>query len=159
MADAEREHSYYHPGGVPVTPQARRFGFEFPVYVSKAVFGMACIAEGIASKHNTHTEKRIWELLESCYAGLGKKLAVSDDFIYFGFKHYYWGRTRYEAKKQIKGGFGARLLLDPSTNGPWLYIFAPRVDDIDVLVKGQPPITSSAGIPIPDGPMEGSDIL
>jgi len=147
MADAERKDSYYHPGGIPVTPQARRFGYEFPVYVSKHVWGVACIAEGIPSKHGTNLDKRIWHLLEYCYEGMAKKLATSDDFLYYEFKLKFWDRKRPKAKKQTKAKFGARLMLDPSTDGPWLYIFDPLVDTIDTLEPGEAP-EGSAGGPI-----------
>lgn len=138
MADKEQEHSYYHPGGVPVTPQARRFGFEFPVYVSKEVFRGTCVAAGIPSSKDTHLEKRIWALLENCYKGLGKKLATEEDFLWYEFEHWYWLRQLARAKKMRRVKLAARLFLDPSTNGPWLYIFDKSNDTIDALEKGQP---------------------
>lgn len=137
MADAEREDSYYHPGGVPITPQARRLGYTFPVYVSDVVWGKTCIATGIPQRHGAHLEKRIHQLLSDCYDGMVKKLATQDDFLYYEFKVYYWDRNRPNAKKQQRWKLGARLFLDPSTGGPWLYIFAPNVDSIDMLKKGE----------------------
>jgi len=136
MADPEQQDSYYHPGGVPITPQAVRFGYEFPVYVSKHVWGTACVAEGIPSKHSTNLDKRIWHLLQYCYEGMAKKLATEEDFLWYGFKVRYWDRNRPKAKKQVKDRYAARLFLDPSTDGPWLYIFDPSVDHIDTLEKG-----------------------
>jgi len=139
MADAEREDSYYHPGGVPITPQARRFGYEFPVYVSDVVWSKVCIAINIPSRKGANLEQRIWHLLQYCYDGMAKKLATTDDFLYYEFKAHFWSRDRPAAKKKQKWKLGARLLLDPSTDGPWLYIFAPNVDSIDTLEKGDPP--------------------
>ena len=139
MADAEREDSYYHPGGVPITPQARRFGYEFPVYVSDSVWAAFCIANGIASRHQQNLEQRIWHLLQHCYEGMAKKLATEDDFIQYFFKVWYWRRDKPNAKKQARARLGARLFLDPSTGGPWLYIFAPNVDSIDTLEQGTAP--------------------
>jgi hypothetical protein len=143
MADPEREDSYYHPDGIPITPQARRFGYEFPVYVSKLVWGKVCVAVGIPSKHGTNLEKRIWHLLQYCYEGMAKKLAAEDDFLYYDFKVWYWSRDRPNAKKMQKWILGARLMLDPSTDGPWLYIFAPNVDQIEDLEHGTAPNVDS----------------
>jgi len=138
MDDPEREGSYYHPGGVPITPQAHRFGYEFPVYVSNIIWGDMCIAVGIPQRHDTGLEKRIWHLLQYCYDGMAKKLAAEDDFLFYEFKAYYWDRDRPTAKKMTKVKLGARLFLDPSTDGPWLYIFIIGVDGIDALKKGEP---------------------
>lgn len=138
MADSERENSYYHPAGVPITPQARRFGYEFPVWVSDIVWSTVCTTAGIPSKHGTSLEQRIWHLLQYCYEGMAKKLATSDDFLYYEFKVHYWSRNRPKAKKMQHWKLGARLLLDPSTDGPWMYIFAPNVDTINVLTPGDP---------------------
>jgi hypothetical protein len=138
MADAEREDSYYNPGGVPITPQARRFGYEFPVYVSEGVWRDVCVPQGIASRHAQNLEQRIWHLLQYCYEGMTKKLATEDDFLQYFFKIWYWPRYRPDARKKARARLGARLFLDPSTEGPWLYIFNPRVDDIDALTRGEP---------------------
>ena len=139
MADAEREDSYYHPAGVPISPQARRFGYEFPVYVSDVVWKKVCVAHGIPSKHDTNLEKRIWHLLQYCYDGMSKKLATEDDFLWYEFKVFYWDRDRPNAKKMQRWKLAARLFLDPSTGGPWMYIFAPNVDSVDTLKAGDPP--------------------
>jgi len=139
MADAEREDSYYYPGGVPITPQARRFGYEFPVFVSKGVWRDCCIATDIATRLGTSLELRIWHLLQCCYEGMAKKLATEEDFLYYEFKSWFWERHRPNATKQRKASLGARLMINPSTDGPWLYIFSPSVDTIDALEKGQPP--------------------
>lgn len=153
MDDPERENSYYHPGGVPLTPQARRFGYDFPVYASDEVWRACCVSLGIMSKHGETLEKRIWHLLQSCYEGMAKKLAVEDDFLLYYFKIWYWRRGTPNAKKQGRARLGARLMLDPSTEGPWLYIFDPRVDKIDALVQGERPCDHSGYIvaPHPDG--------
>ena len=135
MDDTEREDSYYHPGGVPITPQARRFGYEFPVYVSDVVWSDCCVAMGIPSRRGENLEKRIWHLLQYCYEGMAKKLATDDGFLYYTFKVHFWSRGRPKAKKMDRRKLGARLFLDPSTGGPWLYIFAPNVDSIDALKK------------------------
>ena len=139
MANTEREDSYYHPDGIPITPQARRFGYDFPVYVSKGVWAAFCIASDIPSKHDTDLEKRIWHLLQYCYDGMTKKLATSDDFVSYQFKIWYWSRKKPNAKKMSRARLGARLMLDPSTDTPWLYIFDPLVDYIDLLEKGEAP--------------------
>jgi hypothetical protein len=76
MADPEQQDSYYHPGGVPITPQAVRFGYEFPVHVSKHVWSTACVSTGVPSRHNTNVEQRIWHLLQYCYEGMAKKLRL-----------------------------------------------------------------------------------
>ena len=136
MEDQE-QHPYYHPGGISVTPQARPFGYEFPVHASKAVFHEMCLAT--AGKHRQTTDQRIFALLKSCYEGMTKKLATEEDFVYYPFKHWYWPAHRPEAKKQVKAALGARLFLDPSTGGPWMYIFNERVDTIDTLEKGEAP--------------------
>ena len=135
MDDTERDDSSYHPAGVPLTPQARRFGYEFPVYCSQYIWKTMCVASGVSSKRNTNTEKRINHLLQYCYDGMIKKLATQDDFVFYEFKVYFWDRSNSKRTKMIKEWVGARLLLDPSTEGPWLYIFSPFVDKIDTLTK------------------------
>lgn len=139
MSDQEQENSYYHPGGVPVTPQARKLGYDFPVYVSNTVWREQCVAIGIMSKHNATLDRRIIELLQYCYEGMIKRLTQTDDFVYYSFKIWYWGRNNPKAKKKKRARLGARLFLDPSTGGPWLYIFNERVDSIDDLECGEAP--------------------
>lgn len=139
MADAEREDSYYHPSGVPVTPQARRLGYEFPVYVSDRVWREICVTTGLPSRLEASLDQRITRLMQYCYDGMMKKLTQTDDFLFYYFKVWYWDRERPNAKKQRRARLGARLFLDPSTGGPWLYIFRPGVDSIDALKQGEPP--------------------
>lgn len=143
MEKNERESAYYHPGGIPITPQARKFGYEFPVWVSDNVWAGYCVASGINPKRNTSTDKRIIELLQYCYQGMAKKLAAEDDFLYYEFKVWFWSRIKPNANKKRRARLGARLFLDPSTDGPWLYIFSPGVDYIDTLKKGEAPDETS----------------
>ena len=139
MSDQELQDSCYIPSGVPITPQARRFGYEFPVWVSKTVWAEQCVAVGIKSRHGTNLDRRIIELLQYCYEGMTKRLTQSDDFVYYHFKIWYWSRAKPNAKKKKRARLGARLLIDPSTGGPWLYIFNERVDTIDALEVGELP--------------------
>jgi len=158
MADSERENSYYHPGGVPITPQARKFGYEFPVWVSENAWNTCCISIGVKSAHNQTLDGRILRLLMSCYEGMAKKLASDDGFLWYDFKHWFWSRNRPEAKKMIKMKLAARLFLDPLTDGPWLYIFAPNVDSIDDLEQGEAPLSEVAEtILLPDDGEIASD--
>jgi len=150
MSSQEQENAYYYPAGVPVTPQARQFGYEFPVYVSNTVWRDQCIAIGIMSKHNAGLDRRIMELLQYCYDGMLKRLTKSEDFLFYRFKVWYWGRENPAAKKKKRTRLGARLFLDPSTGGPWLYIFNERVDTIDMLKKGEEPYI--------DGDVEGGTL-
>jgi hypothetical protein len=136
--DDREEHAYYHPGGVPVTPQAVHFGYEFPVHVSTSVWTAYCMTQGIPSRHDVSQAGLITWLLRSCYDGMTKRLAKNDDFVFYEFYHWYWRRNQPAAKKMKKVRLGARLFLDPSTEGPWMYIFDPRVDTIDKLERGQP---------------------
>jgi len=138
MEDRE-QHAHYHPNGVPITPQARRFGYEFPVYVSRAVWSAFCMNSGLPSRHMETLEGRIQKLLAYCYEGMAKKLTQTDDFVFYYFKIWYWSRTKPKAKKQARARLGARLFLDPSTNAPWMYIFHPNVDSIDMLEPGEAP--------------------
>lgn len=138
MENSEREDSRYHPSGVPISPQARRFGYEFPVYVSQTVWAQQCTCVDIPSRHGLSLEKRIVELLQYCYNGMAKRLATEDSFLYYYFKTWYWRRHHPDAKKKKRARLGARLFLDPSTEGPWMYIFDPRVDTVDALEKGEP---------------------
>lgn len=139
MSDQEQQDACYHPAGVPVTPQARQFGYEFPVHVSTTVWREQCVAIGIMSRHNATLDRRIIELLQYCYDGMLKKLTQQDDFLYYPFKIWYWDRNRPQAKKKRRARLGARLFLDPSTGGPWLYIFNEKVDSIDALEPGELP--------------------
>ena len=143
MADSEREDSYYHPSGIPVTPQARRIGYFFPVHVSKTVWDKACLAKGVPSRHRVTQDGRIRHLLNQCYAGMLSKLATADDFLYYEFKAFYWSRDRPWAKKEQRWKLGARLFMDPSTGEPWLYIFAPNVDTIDTLKAGKANVSTN----------------
>lgn len=132
---------YYWPDGlVPVTPQARRFGFTMDVYVTKRVWGDVCVW---TAGRGTHTDARLFELLTACFNGLGKALAKTDDMLYFQFKHWYKERARPRAKKRTRVKLGARLLLNPSSGEPWLLLFHPEYDFANQLKKGEP---SDAGI-------------
>jgi len=140
MTDSDRVHSYYVPGGVPITPQARQFGFEFPVWVSKTVWRFACTTQGIKQARRTNLDQRIFELLQYCYAGMARKLAGGDDdFLWYNFKIWYWARNQPHSKKKKRARLAARLFLDPTTDGPWMYIFSPDDDSIDTLEKGEAP--------------------
>jgi len=138
MADQE-QHAHYHPAGIPISPQARRFGYEFPVYVSDAVWAAFCITQGIPSRRDVSLEGRITRLLAACYEGMVKKLTQTDDFVFYYFKIWFWNRDKPKAKKMSRARLGARLLLSPSTNDPWMYIFDPNVDHIDMLEPGEAP--------------------
>ena len=140
MENTEREHHHYWPDGLtPVTPQARRFGYEMPVYVTPTVWREAILWKG-PSKFQTNPDKRIFELLESCFVGMGKALASADDRVSFTFKHWFWpADVKPGRKKQTKGKFGARLLLHPETEEPWLLIFNITQDGISDLKRGEAP--------------------
>ncbi len=138
MDSAEQEHHHYWPGEktIPLTPQARRLGFAFEVYATHSVWG-ECITW--TKGRNTNPDKRIFELLESCYEGLTKSMSTeAGDGVYFEFKHWFWDRARPKAKKQTKAKYGARLLLDPETEEPWLLIFCIDRDGKEVLKRGEP---------------------
>lgn len=139
MDDSEQAHSHYWPGEgtIPITPQATRFGYVFPVYVTNTVWGEA-ITWVPRKKVETNADKRIYDLLDSCYKGMGKALATEPDRVYYNFKHWFWHREKPRATKPIKANYGARLLLDPETDEPWLLIFDPERDDERVLKKGEP---------------------
>jgi hypothetical protein len=132
MVDSERADSHRNPTGVPVTPQARKFGYEFPVYVSLAVWSELVLTDGIPSKRGTTVDLRIWEVLEASYEELLKQLAqLGDDeeaFLYYPFKAWYWSRHKPKAKKKVHKELGARLFINPDTDEPWLYLFDPEVD-------------------------------
>ena len=136
MESEERENACYEPAGVPITPQARQLGYEFSVYVSDRVWRDACMYKG-ASKHRTSLDKRIFELLASCYTGMLKRLTQTDDFVFYKFKHFYWPvNATAVARKKCKRQFGARLFLD-SQELPWLYIFDLDWDSIENLKKAE----------------------
>ena len=139
MENPEQEHPYYYPTGTPVTPTARRFGYEFPVYVSNTVWHNVCTWIGGTSRVNTHTDKRIFELLQYCYEGMMKKLTQDDGFVAYEFKVWYWRRFKPEARKKGRARLGARLFLIPETGGPWLFIYDPNGDSLSDLDKGPAP--------------------
>lgn len=127
----------YFPAGITITPQARRFGYEFPVYVSDVVWSNYCMYSG-SSRHGTNQHRRIVELLQYCYDGMTKRLAVSDDFVFYYFKIWFYDRyATGKEKKKHRVRLGARLFIDPQTGGPWLYIFHPERDHIQDLKKGE----------------------
>ena len=138
MADTERDDAYYHLGGVPITPQARKFGYEFPVYVSKNVWSQQCMWD---HGRGTSTDRRILELLQYAYDGMIKALSVSDDFVSYWFKVWYWQRDASKTKKK-KGRtrLGARLFRTPEDGTPWLYIYNPAKDTLDELTSGEAPV-------------------
>lgn len=133
----DEDTGHYWPDGlVPVTPQARRYGYVFDVYVTPRVWRDMCVWNEGAG---THTEKRLYELLESCYQGLAKSLAKADDFVSFTFQHFYKKKNKPKAKKRGRIKMGARLLLHPETEEPWLLLFDPEYDFKAMLKKGEPP--------------------
>ena len=142
MSDSnEREEHYYYPGGVPVSPQARRVGFEMPVYVSHTVWANQCIWKG-SQLIGTNTDRRIVELITAVWEGMLKRLAADradEGFVWFPFKFWYWPATaqmvnrKPPKKKRIR--LGARLFLDPITDEPWLYVFDTNKDDGSELEK------------------------
>ena len=139
MEDPEHQVPRYHYLGIPVTPQATRLGYEFPVYVSENVWANCCAYNG-SSRHDTNLDRRINELLASCYEGMLKKLTQTDDFVFYEFKHWFWERYATAAKsKKEKAKLGARLFLGED-GGPWLYIFDPVMDngsDLKVVDDGE----------------------
>ncbi len=135
MDSPELQDHCYKPSGVPVTPQARRLGYEFPVYVSDPVFSEACRWNGI-SRFETSVDRRIYELIQYAYEGMLKKLSQQDDFLYYPFKCWFWDRdANAETKKKRRRRFGARLFVQEDGT-PWMYIFDPRTDRIEALEKG-----------------------
>lgn len=142
MEDQELVHSHYWPGEgcIPVTPQARRLGWAFPVYVTDVVWG-ECITwsqKDNTRKRSSNPDKRIFDILESAWQGMGKALTKEPDRVMYPFKHWYWQRGRPKATKQRKLRLGARLLLDPETEEPWVLIFDPQEDGMEVLKHGEP---------------------
>lgn len=136
MDDTEREDACYKPSGIPVTPQARKLGYEFPVYVSDVVWRQACVFAG-SSRLETTLDRRIYELISSCYDGMIKRLTQDDEFVYYKFKHWFWPPlANANTKKKRKRTFGARLFLNENGE-PWLYIFDIERDSIEALEKGE----------------------
>ena len=137
MADSQQYHSHYWPGEgcIPITPQARQLGWTYDVYVTHSVWGR-CITW--TKGKNTNPDRRIFQLLESCWDGMGKALSSEPERVMYQFKHWYWRRNRPKAKKKVKGQFAARLLLHPQTEEPWILIFDPLRDNEGVLEHGEP---------------------
>ena len=136
MDRSELQDNCYKPAGVPVTPQARRLGYEFPVYVSDVVFNTACRWNGI-SRFETNVDRRIYELMQYAYEGMLKKLTQQDDFLYYPFKVWFWDRdANAKTKKKRRRRYGARLFVQED-GSPWMYIFDPRADRIERLEKGE----------------------
>ncbi len=139
------EHSYYFPSKelIPITPQARRSGFEYEMYVTPALWSKVLGWANQSSKRKTNADKRIYQLLESCSDGLQKKLSSDPDdaegFVYFRFKHFYWEKGRDDAKKKAKMKVGCRLFLHPVTQQPWMLCFDPDYDYALELEKGPAP--------------------
>ncbi len=129
------EHNHYWPSDlIPISPQARRFGYTMDVYVTKRVWKSQCSWQDSRS----NTDKRIYEILRSCFNGLSKALAVNDDMVSFTFKHWSLSQNP-KARKQIQYKLGARLLLNPGTEAAWLLIFDPENDTVDELTRGERP--------------------
>lgn len=137
MGSEEPVHSHYWPGDgcIPISPQARRVGWTYEVYVTRSVWS-GCISWTPNKKSNP--DKRIFELLESTWQGMGKALSEEGDRLMYRFKHWYWERGRPKARKQRMAKLGARLLLDPETEEPWILIFDPQRDGNEVLKHGEP---------------------
>jgi len=130
------EHNHYYPAGIPVTPQARRFGYPMDVYVTKGVWKNNCVWPGYSAA--TSTDRRLHDLLSSCFEGIGKGLATSPDMVSFTFKHWSLRKDKPKSKAK-KTKLGGRLLLHPDTGNPWLLIFNPEFDDKSELEKGDAP--------------------
>lgn len=131
------ENNYYYPDGMmPVTPQARQYGYPMDVYVTQKVWDNYCVWPG---GYGISTEARLIALLNSCFIGLGKALSVADDMLSFKFKHFFVDAGRPRAKKKAKARLGARLLLHPDTSEPWLLLFNPNYDDTSQLKQGEAP--------------------
>ena len=136
MDDSELQDSCYLHHGVPITPQARKLGYEFPVFVSNIAWQEACLWNG-ASRFETSVDRRIIELVQACYEGMLKKLTQHDSFLYYTFKMWIWGRYANAAtRKKQRVRYGARLFIDED-GAPWLYIFNPKRDDGMELIKGE----------------------
>lgn len=130
-------HSHYWPDGlVPATPQARRLGFVMDVYVTPRIWKDVVVwTEG----RGVHTDLRLYELLKSCFEGLGKALAADDSRLSFKFNHWYLRKNKPNAKKRAKIKIGGRLLLHPETEEPWLLLFDPAFDHASQLKEGEIP--------------------
>jgi len=145
MTEDIDDHSYYYPSDklVPITPQARRAGFEYEMYITPALWSKAVSWTGQSSKRKTNTDKRIYQLISSCSDGLTKKMAAdpedADGFVYFRFKHFYWQAGRDAAKKKAKTKVGCRLFIHPTTGQPWMLLFDPDYDYAIELEKGPAP--------------------
>lgn len=158
MGDSQYVHHHYWPGEdlVPITPQARRLGFAFPVYVTKSVWRPSIAWQ---QGKDTNPDKRIYELLASCWKGMGKALASEPERVMYTFKHWYWDRDRPKAKKQSKATYGARLLLDPETEEPWMLIFHPDIDGTEVIEYGEhDEDREDAGISGGPGTRDGAEV-
>jgi hypothetical protein len=99
-----------------------------------------------------------------CQAFLGKldkKIAAEKDFgdLSFKFKHFYWERYRPKAKKKARIIIGARLLLNPDDNLPWMLLYDPDYDYINILTAGtEPSVDSELHVEQPEGPDKLHDI-
>jgi len=141
--DDKADHFYWPEGLIPITPQARRVGFQFSVYVTKTIWSRACSWTGPApiSIYKTSPDQRIFELLNSAHEGLQKRLAGSDEedgFLYYRFKHFFWDKGRPKAKKKSSMKIGCRLFLHPDTQRPWMLFFDPDYDYESMLKKKEP---------------------
>lgn len=156
MADTEYVHHHYWPGEgcISLTPQASRYGYVFPVYATKTVWGECITWTPNKKRKGVSAETRIYDLLHACYVGMGKALSEVDDRVYYTFLHWFWERLRPQAKKKAKAKYGARLLLDPETDEPWLLIFDPANDGQEVLEYGElkENRTADAALDEQDGP-------
>jgi hypothetical protein len=84
------------------------------------------------------TDTRIMDLLHAAYVGMGKALTAEPDRVFYQFHHWFWNPRRPTAKKKAHAKYGARLLLDPETEEPWLLLFDPDNDGKEVLEHGEP---------------------
>lgn len=137
MENQEPIHSHYWPGGecIPITPQARRLGWEYDVYVTSQIWSR-CITWTPDKK--TNPDKRIFQILDSAWIGMGKALTTDPDRVMYTFKHWYWPLGRPKARKKVQITVGARLLLDPDTDKPWILLFHPLYDTPEVIRRGEP---------------------
>lgn len=129
------DNHYWPDGQIPITPQARNYGFPMEAYVTPFVWNRYC---SWTEARGTHTDKRLYELLESVWLGMDKALARNNDCVGFSFKHFYWRRNKPRSKKKGRGKLGVRLFLHPETEEPWLLIFNPVHDMANHLKKGEP---------------------
>jgi hypothetical protein len=123
--------SKFEPGEgcIPLTPQAKRLGWSFPVQVTHTVWSEAITWD---RGKKTNPDQRIFELLESAWNGLQKALATDDSLMTYDFKHWFWERGRKRAKKQACRLFSARLLMDANEK-PWMLIYEKHTDTKQVL--------------------------